>query len=102
MAATPCATDFGLCFNALQEETTNERQRRFPSRDLREEDAFTLNSSVSNSAWTTKKPELLKSSLLPINQQLHGVEVWDETAIVNRGRELFERARLIWSAPGQG
>ena len=26
-----------------------------------------LNSSVSNSAWMTKKPELLKSSLLPIN-----------------------------------
>lgn len=60
-----------------------------------------LNSSVSNSAWTTKKPELLKASLLPINQQLHGVEIWDEKAIDNRGRELFERALTIWSGPGQ-
>ncbi len=60
-----------------------------------------LNSSVSNSAWPTKKPELLKSSLLPINQQLHAVEVWDEAAIGNRGRELFSRALIIWPAPGQ-
>jgi uncharacterized protein with ParB-like and HNH nuclease domain len=60
-----------------------------------------LNSSVSNSAWTIKKPELLKSSLLPINQQLHGVEVWDERAIRNRCRELFSRALVIWPAPGQ-
>lgn len=60
-----------------------------------------LNSSVSNSAWTIKKPELLKASLLPINQQLHAVEAWDEAAIENRGRELFSRACLIWSAPGQ-
>ncbi|MDD3581133.1 MAG: HNH endonuclease family protein [Desulfobacca sp.] len=59
-----------------------------------------LNSAVSNSAWTTKKPELLKSSLLPINQYLYDFRVWDETAIVNRGKELFSRALLIWPAPG--
>lgn len=60
-----------------------------------------LNSSVSNSAWTTKKPELLKASLLPINQQLHGVDVWDEASIKKRGREIFDRALKIWPAPGQ-
>lgn len=58
-----------------------------------------LNSAVSNSAWSIKKPQLLQSSLLPINQQLFPIEVWDEKTIENRGKELFERARLIWPAP---
>jgi hypothetical protein len=60
-----------------------------------------LNTSVSNSAWSTKKPELLKSSLLSINQLLQAVAVWDEVAIENRSRELFRRAVTIWPAPGQ-
>jgi hypothetical protein len=58
-----------------------------------------LNSSVSNSAWLSKKPELLRFSLLPINQQLHKFEFWNEETIVQRGRELFERAIEIWPAP---
>ena len=40
-----------------------------------------LNSSVSNSPWHEKRPELLRHSLLPINQQLHNEDVWDEGAI---------------------
>lgn len=55
-----------------------------------------LNSAVSNSSWGEKKPELLLHSLLPINQNLHNVEVWDETAIQKRGEELFQRAIKIW------
>jgi hypothetical protein len=55
-----------------------------------------LNSSVSNSAWEVKKPELLRHSLLPINQQLYEVDVWDETAIENRSKELFQRAVKLW------
>lgn len=58
-----------------------------------------LNSAVSNSAWEIKKPQLLQSSLLPINQQLYSINVWDEKAIVNRGKEIFDRAKLIWPAP---
>lgn len=58
-----------------------------------------LNSAVSNSAWKEKKPQLLQSSLLPINQQLVSYETWDEEAIERRGKELFERAKLIWPAP---
>jgi hypothetical protein len=58
-----------------------------------------LNSSVSNAGWSTKKPELLKSSLLPINQQLHGYDIWDEDAIQNRGKDLFTKATKIWPAP---
>jgi hypothetical protein len=58
-----------------------------------------LNSSVSNSAWLTKKPDLLEASLLPINQQLHGYERWNEEAIEMRGKELFQKAVGVWPAP---
>lgn len=58
-----------------------------------------LNSATSNAAWTTKKTRLLESSLLPINQRLHSVTVWDDDAIAQRGRELFKLAKTIWPAP---
>lgn len=60
-----------------------------------------LNSSVSNSHWTVKMPELLRSSLLPINQKLHEYEVWDEDAIAHRSKALFSIASKIWPAPGR-
>ncbi len=55
-----------------------------------------LNSAVSNSAWTDKKPELLLHSLLPINQMLHDKECWDEAAIAARGEALLEQALKLW------
>jgi hypothetical protein len=55
-----------------------------------------LNSSVSNSEWTAKKPELLKHSLLPINQMLHDVAEWDEAAIVKRTDDMLKRALKVW------
>lgn len=55
-----------------------------------------LNSSVSNSAWKDKKPELLRHSLLPINQILHDIAVWDESAIEARSKTLVERALKLW------
>ena len=58
-----------------------------------------LNSSVSHSAWSTKKPALLEASLLPINQQLHGFDEWNEQTIVQRGQELLKRALGVWPAP---
>ena len=58
-----------------------------------------LNSSLSNSVWNIKKPELLRSSLLPINQILHDVNTWDEQAIENRSKKLFEKARGVWVGP---
>ncbi len=58
-----------------------------------------LNSSLSNSAWEIKKPELLRSSLLPINQLLHDVASWDEVAIENRSKKLFEKAVTLWPGP---
>lgn len=56
-----------------------------------------LNSAQSHSAWKDKRPALMKHSLLPINQDLHDVLVWDEGAIASRAEELFERALRIWT-----
>lgn len=55
-----------------------------------------LNSAVSNGPWLEKKPELIRHSLLPINQQLHDKDAWDEGAISERSDALFERALKIW------
>lgn len=58
-----------------------------------------LNSSISNSAWDVKRPQLMASSLLPINLPLANTPVWDEDAIAARGKELFSRAITIWAGP---
>jgi hypothetical protein len=58
-----------------------------------------LNSAASNSSWTSKRPELLRHSLLPINQELQSADSWDETAIERRGDSLFDRAAELW--PGK-
>ena len=58
-----------------------------------------FNSSVSNDPWTTKKPALLKASLLPINLRLQSYDVWNEETIQQRGRELYEHAKGIWPGP---
>jgi hypothetical protein len=55
-----------------------------------------LNSAASNSGWAEKKPELLRHSLLPINQELHDKDWWDESTIVKRSGMLFERALKLW------
>lgn len=60
-----------------------------------------LNSSVRNSGWEIKKPALLTASLLPINQQLHSADRWDESAIETRSKELFVRALRVWPGPDQ-
>ena len=55
-----------------------------------------LNSSVSNSHWSVKRPGLLKHSLLPINQVLLDFDLWDETAIVKRSDHMLVRALKVW------
>jgi hypothetical protein len=55
-----------------------------------------LNSAASNNGWVKKKPDLLRHSLLPINQQFHDVDVWDEAAIEKRSDELFQQAVRLW------
>jgi Protein of unknown function (DUF1524) len=55
-----------------------------------------LNSAQSNLPWCQKLPEMKKHSLLPLNQSLFEVEVWDEDAIKKRGEDLFGVALKIW------
>jgi uncharacterized protein with ParB-like and HNH nuclease domain len=60
-----------------------------------------LNPAVSNSAWKTKKPQIMRYSLLPINQLLHDQDVWDEDTIEQRSKELFKIALKLWPSPTQ-
>lgn len=55
-----------------------------------------LNSSVSNDPWSKKKPELLRHSLLAINQVLVDATTWGEEAIEARASELSKRALAVW------
>jgi uncharacterized protein with ParB-like and HNH nuclease domain len=55
-----------------------------------------LNSAQSNSGWAQKRSELSKHSLLPINQAVVSLSMWNEDNIFNRGEELFKRAMTIW------
>lgn len=56
-----------------------------------------LNPSVSNKAWDDKRPELMKHSLLPINQSLANKTGWSEADIRERGQDLLTRALKIWT-----
>jgi hypothetical protein len=58
-----------------------------------------LNSSVSNSAFLIKKPEILKNSALALNRYFHDKESWDEASISARGEELFAHAVAKWPYP---
>jgi len=55
-----------------------------------------LNSAQSNLSWEKKRPELMKHSLLPLNQSLLKLDSWNELTIQKRAIELFERARQLW------
>ena len=55
-----------------------------------------LNTAQSNYTWAKKKPEMMKHSLLPINQDLFALDEWTEETIRNRAEGLFKRANTIW------
>lgn len=60
-----------------------------------------LNSAVSNDPWAEKRSEIERHSILPMNHDLieHAGDVWNEAAILARGRRLAERAIQIWPGP---
>lgn len=60
-----------------------------------------LNSSVSNGPWEEKKREILKHSALALNRELGEEDCWDENAIEERSRALFEDARKVWPGPAE-
>ncbi|WP_043694388.1 DUF262 domain-containing protein [Luteibacter sp. 9133] len=58
-----------------------------------------LNPSLSNGAWETKRPELLKFSRLNLTRYFFDdvhAKVWNEAAISRRGAILAEVMRGIW------
>ena len=60
-----------------------------------------LNPAISNLGWASKKPEIMKYSLLPINQLLHDQTEWTEGTIEQRSIALFKKAITLWPPPNQ-
>ena len=58
-----------------------------------------LNPAVSNSAWSKKRPEILKHSALNLNRSLP--ENWTEESILARTQSLLSVALKIWPYPAQ-
>ncbi len=54
------------------------------------------NSELSNRSFADKRDRFFSNSPLHLNQSLAQAERWDETAIVNRGEQLFQEALKIW------
>ena len=57
-----------------------------------------LNSTLSNAAWQNKRETLGHHSVMFLNKDLiqHSPSVWDETAIMERGRRLHQAAIQAW------
>ncbi len=57
-----------------------------------------LNPTLSNHPWERKQKTLGEHSVLFLNKDLlaDAPDVWDETAIANRGCQLFEIAAAVW------
>jgi hypothetical protein len=60
-----------------------------------------LNPSVSNGSWENKRKAILEHSLLRLNRVLESWPEWNEQAIQERGRTLFELARKVWPRPAE-
>ena len=60
-----------------------------------------LNSSVSNSPWTSKSDELTKHDVLLINKQVQelGTEGWSEDVIKSRTTSIIKTMINIWPVP---
>jgi hypothetical protein len=58
-----------------------------------------LNSSLSNSPWTTKRTELNKHSRLLLNARLAERDTWDEQAVDAHGAWLARQLVAIWPGP---
>jgi hypothetical protein len=56
-----------------------------------------LNSSLSNSAWTNKLPEIPKYSTIHLNRNLPAL--WDEDEILKRSGQLAQLALQVWPSP---
>ena len=55
-----------------------------------------LNSSVSNSSYDIKRPEIAKQSTVILNSYFQNKPIWNEEEIRNRSKYLFEKIKDIW------
>jgi uncharacterized protein with ParB-like and HNH nuclease domain len=55
-----------------------------------------LNPSISNSAWSVKRPEITKESKLNLNREFQNVPEWGEQQIQDRGERFANILRDIW------
>ena len=60
---------------------------------------YGVNRGLRNKGFDVKQKALFKESNLHLNRELMVCTHWDEDAIENRSKALFEVARKIWSAP---
>jgi hypothetical protein len=58
-----------------------------------------LNISISNGPWADKRKKIAEHSVLPLNQLVANLEVWDESGIKSRAQDLLNRALIIWPGP---
>jgi uncharacterized protein with ParB-like and HNH nuclease domain len=58
-----------------------------------------LNSSVSNSVFSTKKPLITAQSALWLNRYFQTIDSWNVNSIITRGLLLFEVAKKVWPYP---
>ena len=61
-----------------------------------------LNPSVSNGPWATKREQILSHSALALNRDLRNEAVWTEDVINKRSGQLFDAALANWPGPGSG
>lgn len=59
----------------------------------------TLNSAISNGAYSVKMPAVRSHSSLALNRELNAFDEWNEITISSRGRALFNVAKTLWGAP---
>ena len=58
-----------------------------------------LNSSLSNSAWESKRHALLAHSVMNMNSELMNKSAWDEKAILRRNGEMAKLIANHWPGP---
>ncbi len=58
-----------------------------------------MNSALSDSAWSAKRTALPQHSLLLLNAEIAGKEVWDDEAIRARSAQLTDEIIAIWPGP---
>jgi hypothetical protein len=60
---------------------------------------YGINRSLQNGAFDAKRERLFAESNLHLNRDLMRATTWDEDAILQRGRNLFDVASKIWRGP---